>query len=401
MADAPPTRFIGLDIHKHYLVAVGVNQDQQQVFGPVTVQYSRLEAWIEKNLTQNDALVLEMSTNSFELYDQLIRHVPSVTLVHPPHVALIVRAQVKTDKKAALTLAQLHAAGLLPTVWVPPVEIRELRAAIAHRAKMVRLSTQAKNRLHAILHRHQILPPEGDPFTADKESWWSDLPLSALEKVLLESDLATLRFAQGQVEQMENGLADFAAKDENFLFLLQLPGFGLVTAVTVLAAIGDIQRFPSASQLVGYAGLGTRIHDSGMTHKSGRITKAGRRDLRSAMVQVARIAAKSDPRWQAELAKKEARIGSQKAIVAIARKLLVIVWHVLYKQSADRFAQPERVAHKLMTYAYNFGQARRPANLSASAYIRQQMDRLGMEVDTFKFGKRTIKLPPASRASPE
>ena len=54
-----------------------------------------------------------------------------------------------------------------------------------------------------------------------------------------------------------------------------------------------------------------------------------------------------------------------------------------------------------MTYAYNFGQARRPANVSTSAYIRQQMDRLGMEVDTFKFGKRTIKLPPARRTSPE
>ena len=125
MASATPSRFIGLDIHKYYLVAIGVNAQQEQVFGPHTVQLSRLEAWVKKHLTQQDALVMEMSTNSFELHDELVPCVHSVTLVHPPHVALIVRAQVKTDKKAALTLAQLHAAGLLPAIWVPPVEVRE------------------------------------------------------------------------------------------------------------------------------------------------------------------------------------------------------------------------------------------------------------------------------------
>ena len=81
----------------------------------------------------------------------------SVTVVHPPHVALISRVRVKTDNKAALILARLHAVGLLEPVWVPPVEVRELRALIAQRAKMVNLSTQAKNRLHALLHRKGIV----------------------------------------------------------------------------------------------------------------------------------------------------------------------------------------------------------------------------------------------------
>ncbi len=85
-------------------------------------------------------------------------------LVHPPHVALIVRAQVKTDTRAALAQAQLHAKGLLPAVWVPPVPVREQRATVAQRAKFTRLATQAKNRLHAALHRHHRLLPEGDPF---------------------------------------------------------------------------------------------------------------------------------------------------------------------------------------------------------------------------------------------
>ncbi len=401
MASATPSRFIGLDIHKHYLVAIGVDALQEQVFGPHTVQLSRLDAWVKKYLTPDDALVMEMSTNSYELYDELVPYVHSVTLVHPPHVALIVRAQVKTDKKAALTLAQLHAAGLLPGIWVPPVEIRELRALVAHRMKMVRLSTQAKNRLHSTLHRHHIPLPDGEAFTEDQRQWWHNLPVSKLEQARVASDWETLAFAQGQIRHMENSLVDFATQDERVLYLLQLPGFGLVVTLTVLAAIGDIQRFPSADQLVGYAGLGTRVHDSGLTHHTGRITKAGRRDLRSALVQAARAAVMYNAKWQAELEKKEPRLGYQKAIVAIARKLLVAVWHVLTERTTDRFAEPEKVAAKLAVHASKLRRERRQDGQSVAEYVGQQLERLGLQVQSFRLGSRTVVLPPRPASSPD
>ena len=105
--------------------------------------------------------------------------------------------------------------------------------------------------------------------------------------------------------------------------LLHLAGFGVVTAVTVWAAIGDIRRFAEAKNLVGYAGLGTRVHDSGMTTRTGKITKAGRRDLRTVLIEAANVAANTHPHWKAELASLEPRLGRNKAIVAIARKLLI------------------------------------------------------------------------------
>lgn len=79
-------------------------------------------------------------------------------MVHPPHVALIVRAQVMTDKIAALQLARLHAKGLLVGIWVPPPEIRDLRTLVAQCHKMTRLKIQAKCRLQATLHRYHLLP---------------------------------------------------------------------------------------------------------------------------------------------------------------------------------------------------------------------------------------------------
>ncbi|MBC8331111.1 MAG: hypothetical protein ISR58_20215 [Anaerolineales bacterium] len=107
MSSEVATRFIGLDAHKYYLVAIGVNAELEKVFGPHRISLTSLEDWVDKHLKPDDAVVIEMSTNSYELHDAIAPHVHSVTLVHPPYVALITRAQVKTDRKAAETLAQL------------------------------------------------------------------------------------------------------------------------------------------------------------------------------------------------------------------------------------------------------------------------------------------------------
>jgi transposase len=400
-----PKRFIGLDIHKYYLVATGVDADLTPIYGPRRIEYTCLEQWMHKDLTPLDAVVVEMTTNTWQIYDELLPRVHSITVVHPPHISLITRAQVMNDKIAALTLARLHAKGLLVGIWVPPKEVRDLRALIAQRSKMTRLSTQAKNRLQAILHRHHIPPPPGNLYHPALRSWWEALPLSLAEKTTLTCDLDTLVFAQTQISQIEAALSALAAQDDRIPLLIQLPGISLVTALTLLAAIGPIQRFPSASQLVGYAGLGTRIHDSGLSSRSGRITKAGRKDIRAAMVEAAQTASNTHPHWSAELERLQPRTGRNKAIVAIARKLLVTVWNVLTKQVADRFADPELVARKLFQHAYKLGSQNRPKDQSTAAFVRQQLDRLGLgaDLDAVRWGikKAPIKLPPSAlRLSP-
>ena len=216
----PPTRFVGLDIHKHYLVAVGVDAARTVVFGPQRVAYTHVTAWIEQHLTSADAVVLEMTTNAFQLHDELQPFVHSVTLVHPPHVALVTQVPVKTDTKAALALAQLHAAGLLTGIWVPPPAVRDLRAVVAQRTKLRRLATQARNRLHAALHRARIVPPVGNLFAPEQRNWWRALPVSALEQARIQSDLATLAFAESEVRQLEDARAAGAVPEPH----LQHPG---------------------------------------------------------------------------------------------------------------------------------------------------------------------------------
>lgn len=389
------TRYIGLDVHKHYLVAHGVDADLNIVLPMRRVELSHLESWMKKNLTKQDEVVLEMTTNTWQLYDELIEYAGSVTVVHPPHIALITRSQVMNDKIAASILARLLAKGLLVGIWVPPQEVRELRGLVAQRQKMTRLATQAKNRLHAVLQRHHRKAPRGNPFAKGNNSWWQALRLGRLEKMNMESDLETLQFAEQQEARLEEEMTMIAAEDERVGRMLHICGFGVLTAVTVYAAIGDIRRFSEPKKLVGYAGLGARIHDSGMSTRSGKITKAGRRDLRVALVEVAHIAANKHPHWKAELARLQPRLGYNKAIVAIARKLLIVVWHVL-QGKVDKHAEPKAVAQKMLKFAYVVGKAKRPKGQTAAQFARIRLDALGLgsELTSIPWGsKKPIPLP--------
>jgi transposase len=391
-------RFIGLDVHKHYLIAVGVDADLHEVLGPRRVPLSDLGAWINRTLTLHDAVVLEMTTNTWQLYDDLVPHVGSVTVVHPPHIALITRARVMTDTIAARALARLHAAGLTVGIWIPSPAVRDQRAVLAQRAKMVRLATQAKNRLHAVLHRHHLALPEGALFAPAQRPWWLGLPVSALERERIRSDLDTLAFAEREITALGAALLELASADERVPLLLQVPGVSQLSAQTILAAVGDIRRFTAPEKLVGYAGLGAGVHDSGETTRRGRITKAGRRDLRTTMVEAAQTAANTHPHWMAELARLEPRLGHNKAIVAIARKLLVAVWYVWHDEQADRHAVPQIVARKFLAHAYRLGPERRAAGQSTAAYAREQLDRLGLGMDLRAVPwahKRPIPLPPS------
>jgi transposase len=393
-----PKRYFGLDIHKYFMVAMAVDAEKQVVYGPRRVEWTDFEHWIAKEITATDAVVIEMTTNTWEVYDLLFPKAYNVLVVHPQHIKAIVDAQVKTDRKAAQTLAELLAANMLHGIWVPDDYIRDLRLLTSQRKKMGRLGAIAKNRLHAVIHRHHIHPPEGfELFHPDMKPWWEALKVSALEKVRILSDLATLEFAQKQKVLLEEEMGKAVVEDARIPLLIQIPGVALLTATTILAAIGTITRFPDADHLVGYAGLGARVHDSGERHTTGGITKSGRRDLRSAMVDAANAATRHHPYWKKELERLEFRLGRSRAIVAIARKLLVTVWHVLTEEIVDKHHDPRDIACSLFKLAYAVKVRNLPDKQSAVQFTRNQLDRLGIgaDLEVVPWGTKHPKLPPS------
>ncbi|MGO8949317.1 MAG: transposase, partial [Ktedonobacterales bacterium] len=230
-----------------------------------------------------DEVVLEATTNAWELYDRLAPLVQVVKVAHPLLVKLISSAWVKTDTRDTLHLARLLLADLIPEVWVPPKPVRELRALVAHRERLIRQRTQARNRLQSVLHAHNLMPLAQKPYAAAYTEWWETLDLPVVEKLRVEQDLAIMHDMDRLVAQVDRELQRQSLQApwaESMPFLLQLPGFAVVNSLTLLAAIGDITRFPSAQKLVGYSGLGASVHASGQTYETGHITKQGRRELR-------------------------------------------------------------------------------------------------------------------------
>ncbi len=344
-------RYLAVDLHKEYVVVGGVNARQEVVLPPRRMTLDAWPAWAQKNLKKTDALVVEATTNAWDFFDEVLPFVGRAVVANAGKVKLIAAARVKTDKVDVLALGRLLAADFIPEVWVPPVVVRELRALLAHRQQLVKNRTMLKNRLHSVLHRHHLVPPEGDPFLPAHQAGWEALPVSPTERLHLRHDWATLATLAPQLAEVEvelERLSTVSPWAEQVPYLLQLPGCGLIITMTLLAAIGDITRFEDANHLVGYAGLGTGIHDSGNTHRTGHITKAGRRDLRWAAIEAAWRAVDCHAYWKQEYERLLRRMEPNKAIVVIAHKLLIAVWHVLTERAADKHADPQLVATKLM-----------------------------------------------------
>jgi transposase len=371
-------RYVALDIHKHYCVVAGVDRDGQVVLQPVRVEHEDLEGWLKKNLLSSDQVVIESTTNAWHVYDLLAPLVGEVLVANPIKVKQIACARVKTDKKDTLILARLLAANLVPTVWVPPKHVRELRQLISQRRKLVGMHTQVVNRMHSVSHRHHLGHPRGKRFQ-EKDMGWRE-KLDGMERFQLDLDLETKKYLKEQIERITEEFRRMSHEDpwaEQVLYLMQIPGFGVVTGMTVLAAIGDISRFESPKKLASYSGLVPGVEQSGMKLRGKGITKEGRRELRWALVEVAQRAVKADPHWKHVFTSLERRMHRNQAIVAIARHLLTIVWSVLTRKTSYYHYSDERIAYKYYTWSWQLNEAQRKG-LSRQQFVRYYLMKLGI-----------------------
>jgi transposase len=349
-------RYIGLDVHKHYITVGGMNARQEMVLRLRNVEMGRFKRWAEENLCQSDEVVLESSTNTWDIYDTVVSLVKRVVVANPAEVKQIANARVKTDNQDVVRLLRLLIAGMIPEVWVPPVEVRELRALISYRWRLVKMATAIQNRMHSLLHRHNLQAPEGKVDTGENREWWEHVQLSSLERLRLNQELKTLRLVREHIVEVEKELGRLSTSErwaKQTVHIMQLPGVGIIVTMTVLSAIGDIRRFPSARKLVGYAGLGAGVHDSGQKHQDQGVTKSGRKELRWALVEAAWQAIRSNTRLREEYDQLCKRKHPNQAIVAIARKLLVILWCLLNRQESYNPATDEDLAYKMLTWAWH------------------------------------------------
>jgi len=234
---------------------------------------------------------------------------------------------------------------------------------------------------------------ENGDWGVSDETWWASLPVSTTDKLQIRHFWMHLHHFGQLILETESFIAQLSVSEpwaDDMTFLMQLPGIGLYTGMTILAAIGDIRRFPSAKQLVGYSGLGARVRASGNSYHTGKISKQGRRELRTVLIQSAWVAVRFSDHWREQYNQLANRIGKLKAITAIARKLLVVIWNVLSKRSADKNADAEAVARSLIYWSSEHHLAR-SQGIPRIEFVKRRLEKLKLldQVNSFKANGRT------------
>jgi len=347
------------------------------------VEHADLEGWLKKNLRASDHVVIESTTNAWYVYDLLTPLVERVVVANPIQVKQIARARVKTDVRDTFILARLLAANLVPEVWVPPIHVRQLRQLLSQRRQLVETHTQIVNRMHSVAHRHHLTHARGKRFNEKTTAWQKDKRLSKVEQFQLELEMENRVYIEKQIGRIGKEVAKMSHQKpwaDSMTYLMQLPGFGVITGMTVLAAIGEIQRFESARHLASYSGLTPGLEQSGTKYREKGVTKEGRKELRWAMVEAAQRAVKSDPVWKTRFLEMQKRMHRNQAIVAIARRLLELVWYVLTRRQPYRHFSQERIAYKYLTWAWQMDEAARDG-LTRQQFTRYYLMRLGIGHD--------------------
>jgi len=266
------------------------------------------------------------------VYDALEGHAEGIVLSHPKKTKAVASARIKTDKIDATVLAQLLRMDFLPTAYIPERKVRDLRDLLRHRAYLVRSRTGLKNRVHALLARYGIRHGFSDLFGKAGRAFLTELELRPTHQLGLEDNLFLIDALNQRIKGVTKRIDALAQQDERATWLMSMPGIGPYSAMLILAEVGDIARFPSPKQLCSYAGLVPSVHESGDRTRYGRITKEGSRWLRWIMVEAAQQASRRPGRLRRFHERVARKHGRKTAHVALARKMLEIVYYLLTRQ---------------------------------------------------------------------
>jgi transposase len=354
-------RSIGIDVHRDFCEIAIAQEGCVRAAGRVATKPEALKL-LARSLVDSDEVAIEATSNAVAIARILEPHVRRVVLANPKAVRETSR-RAKTDRIDAKILAQLLAVGFLDRVWTPDDATQTRRRLITRRCALVRARTRAKNQVHAVLGRNLLeRPPMSDLFGCKGRAWLVEqatgLPLD--ERLSVQAGVRQVDFLSGEIDQLDQILGADAISDPDALRLMTLPGVSMVTAIALLAAIGDIKRFPTARQLVAYLGLDPRVRQSGSEPaKHGRISKQGAGEVRGLLVEAAWHATRTPGPLHGFHQRLASRRGSKIATVATARKLAVIVWHLLSRDQEYAFVRPALYREKLRRLQLLLGAPRR------------------------------------------
>jgi transposase len=339
-------RFIGLDLAKKESQLSALNNAGEQIHSRRFASSRDCFLQLSSELTSCDTVALEVTTNAFSVARLLSSSGARILLSNPIKTRIIAESKIKTDKIDARVLAELARVDYLPQVWMPDEDTQALRHLFSDRRSLVDRRTELKNRIHSVLHCNLIAVTQSDLFGVEGRAWLdsiveksstSDSCLSLLDQLRVKSMLSELDSLEQRIEESESIIASFIVARpkmrKSLDRLLSIPGVSLVVGAGLLSAVGDIDRFSSAKRLASYFGLVPSTYQSGdLQARHGRITKRGRSQGRWLAVEAAEHLRRAPGPMRALYTRISRKRGHNVAVVAVARKLVELIWYMLKKE---------------------------------------------------------------------
>jgi transposase len=319
-------RYIGIDLHRNQFTCCLRLENGRNYLSQWRLE--DLPRFVKK-LRQDDELALEVTGNTRLFLDAAAPHVARVAVVDTNQFRVISRSVKKTDSNDARLLALYLSKGLLPEVRMKDKQHGQLASLTQTRDTLVKLRTALKNKVNNILSARGINLAKEALSSQKKLNEVLALPLDELVQLELRVIVDQICSLNKSIAELEKTIAEEASKLEGHKSLISIKGIGQITSAILLSVIGDVSDFPDESRLASYFGIVPRVANSNETQRSGHIHKRGSKLGRTALIQSALIAANYSPYLKNFYERVKARRGAGKAIIALARKFLGVIYRTL------------------------------------------------------------------------
>lgn len=319
-------RYIGIDLHRNSFTACVLAENGRNYLS--TWRLEELDKFSSK-LRPGDEVAVEVTGNSRLFYDAVGPLVSRVVVVNPQQFKVISSSVNKTDDNDARRLALFLSKGLLPEVRMSNKDHAQVKSLTQSRDKLVKLRTALKNKINNLCSakginlKRESLSGEKGLAEVLRLRW------DPIEKIEVGVLVDQIRGLNRGIKELEDAIKDAGSKLPGHKNLKSIKGIGDLGAGILLSVIEDVNDFADEGKLASYFGIVPRVSNSNETNRSGRITKRGSKLGRTTLVQCALIAMRYSRYLRDYYERVKARRGAGKAIIALARKFLNVIYNTL------------------------------------------------------------------------
>ena len=322
------TIFVGVDLHRFKWHVTVRTEDQELFSGTLPGQWEALRQLLDRYRGDSIQVVYEAGYFGFWLHDRLATYGAECIVTPPSLLPQEYGNRVKTDRRDSRKLAHLLAKRMLKRVWVPSVEERYHRQVIRRRRQLIGDRVRTQNRIKAELRFYgmEVAEPRGPWTRGYVERLWcirfnNPWIQESFQRLLEQYEFLSQQIAKQT--QLIRQLSETSFYEERVKILRTVPGIGVISAMELVLELQDVARFRRSDQLAAYVGLTPSQYSSADKVRMGRITGIGKNSLRAIMVEVAWYIIRKDNSMRKKFERIKARSGSKRAIVAIARTVLL------------------------------------------------------------------------------